>query len=198
MPQQTIPEQISASIAVKQAILHDTHLLQQLQQASDQLIAGYRAGSKLLLIGNGGSAADAQHIAAELVSRFYIDRPGLAAIALTTDTSALTAIGNDYTYDRIFARQIEALGQPGDILMAISTSGNSANILQGLHQARSQGLYCLGLSGQTGGEMYDLCDLCLCVPSQDTPRIQESHILFGHILCATVESTLYPQPGQII
>ncbi len=198
MQKQTITDQIADSIAVKQALLDDTRILNQLKQASDQMIASYRAGHKVLVAGNGGSAADAQHIAAELVSRFYIDRPGLAAIALTTDTSVLTAISNDYTYDRIFARQIEALARPGDILIAISTSGNSANILQGLHQARSQGLYCLGLTGQTGGRMHDLCDLCLCVPSQDTPRIQESHILLGHILCAAVEDTLYPQTGKIL
>ena len=198
MPEQTITDQIAASIAVKQTILHDNHLLHQLQQSCDQLIAGYRAGHKVLIAGNGGSAADAQHIAAELVSRFYIDRPGLAALALTTDTSALTAISNDYAYDRIFARQIEALGQPGDTFIAISTSGNSVNILEGLYQARNQGLYCLGLTGQAGGEMRDLCDLCLCVPSQDTPRIQESHILLGHILCAVVESTLYPSTGNTL
>ncbi len=198
MLKQTITDQIADSIAVKQALLHDTRILNQLEQAGDQMIAGYRAGHKVLIAGNGGSAADAQHIAAELVSRFYIDRPGLAAIALTTDTSTLTAISNDYTYDRIFARQIEALARPGDIFIAISTSGNSANMLQALHQARSQNLYCLGLTGKTGGRMHGLCDLCLCVPSQDTPRIQESHILLGHILCATVEDTLYPQTGNTL
>ena len=125
------------------------------------------------------------------MSRFYIDRPGLASIALTTDTSVLTGISNDYGYPRLFARQIEAHGQPGDILIALSTSGNSENILQGIHQAREQGLWILGLTGQTGGAMLDLCDLCLCAPSEDTPRIQECHIVIGHVLCASVEKALF-------
>ena len=186
-----ITTQLTAALAAKQALVNDTPLIEKIQQASDMLISCYQQQHKTLLAGNGGSAADAQHIAAELVSRFYIDRPGLASIALTTDTSILTAISNDYSYARLFARQIEALGQPGDVFIAISTSGHSDNIIQGIHQAREQGLSIIGLTGQTGGAMAALCDLCLCVPSEDTPRIQECHIVIGHILCAMVEKTLF-------
>ena len=186
-----ITEQIQASLQVKQAMATNPTIVQKLQQACACLVSGYQQGRKTLLIGNGGSAADAQHIAAELVGRFYTDRPSLAAIALTTDTSILTAVGNDYGYARLFARQIEGLGQPGDILIALSTSGNSDNILQGIQQARTQQLKVIGLTGATGGAMTEHCDICLCVPSTDTPRIQECHILLGHILCAAIENTLF-------
>lgn len=186
-----ISEQITASLSVKHSMAADQQLIGTLQQACDMLITCYQQQHKTLLAGNGGSAADAQHIAAELVSRFYIDRPGLASIALTTDTSILTAISNDYGYARLFARQIEALGQPGDVFIAVSTSGHSENVIQGIQQAREQGLQVIGLTGQSGGTMAALCDLCLCVPSNDTPRIQECHILIGHILCAAVEKTLF-------
>ena len=186
-----ITEQITASLTAKQAMADSPSFIHTLQQACNALIACYQQQHKTLLAGNGGSAADAQHIAAELVSRFYIDRPGLASIALTTDTSILTAVSNDYGYERLFARQIEALGQPGDIFIAISTSGNSNNVIQGIHQARQQDMQVIGLTGQTGGAMATLCDHCLSVPSNDTPRIQECHILIGHILCAAVEKTLF-------
>ena len=158
--------------------------------AAERLTACLRDGHKILLCGNGGSAADAQHIAAELVGRYTRERPGWPAIALTTDTSALTAIGNDYGYDRIFDRQVEALGRAGDVLIAISTSGSSPNVLAAVERARGQGLYTLGLAGRDGGRLAEACDLCLTVPHAETARIQEMHITLGHILCDLTESSL--------
>jgi D-sedoheptulose 7-phosphate isomerase len=154
-------------------------------------IEALKSGHKLLIAGNGGSAADAQHLAGELVSRFYFDRPALPAIALTTDTSVLTAIGNDYGYADVFARQIAGLGQPGDVFIAISTSGNSPNILKALTTARDKGLVAVGLTGRHGGSMKALCDLCLCAPSDVTPRIQECHLIIEHALCAQIEQALF-------
>jgi len=145
-------------------------------------------GKKILIFGNGGSAADAQHIAAELVGRYKTNRRGLPAIALTTDTSALTAIGNDFGYDEVFARQIEALANKGDIAIGISTSGNSKNVIKALIKAKKIGCKTIGLSGKDGGVMNDFCDLNIIVPSQDTPRIQEMHILIGHIICQSVDN----------
>jgi D-sedoheptulose 7-phosphate isomerase len=145
-------------------------------------------GGKILLCGNGGSAADAQHIAAELTGRYKVERRGLPAIALTTDTSALTAIGNDYGYDQVFARQIEALAVEGDMVIGISTSGKSPNVLLAIQKATRAGCFTVGLSGKDGGEMNEVCDINLLVPSHDTPRIQEMHILIGHILCQIVDS----------
>ncbi|MFN4090563.1 MAG: SIS domain-containing protein [Alphaproteobacteria bacterium] len=153
-----------------------------------------RAGGKLLLFGNGGSAADAQHIAAELVGRFRGERRALAAIALTTDTSALTAIGNDYGFEAVFARQIEGLGRPGDLAIGFSTSGRSRNVVAGLRAARAGGLGAAALSGGDGGELPDLADPLLLVPDADTPRIQEMHILLGHALCEAVEAMLAKAP----
>ena len=146
-----------------------------------------KKGNKVLLFGNGGSAADAQHIAAELTGRYKSERRGLPGIALTTDTSALTAIGNDYGYDRVFERQVEALANPGDLLIGISTSGNSENVVNALRRGRELGCSSIGLSGRDGGAMNAECDLNLVVPSNDTPRIQEMHILIGHILCQAVD-----------
>jgi D-sedoheptulose 7-phosphate isomerase len=145
----------------------------------------------VLFAGNGGSAADAQHLAAEFVSRFAFERPGLSAIALTTDTSILTAVGNDYGYEAIFSRQIEANGAQGDVFIAISTSGKSPNILKGLRTAGEMGLVTVGLSGQSGGEMHELCEFIILVPSTETPKIQEFHIIIGHIICGLVEKSLY-------
>jgi D-sedoheptulose 7-phosphate isomerase len=156
-------------------------------------VTALRGGHKLLFAGNGGSAADAQHWAGELVSRFYYDRPGLPAIALTTDTSILTAIGNDYGYDYVFARQVEALGQEGDVLLAISTSGNSRNIVRAIEAAREKQMKVIGFTGQAGGQMADLCDLCFRVPSSETPRIQEGHEALGHLLCALIEAEMFPR-----
>jgi D-sedoheptulose 7-phosphate isomerase len=154
-------------------------------------VSALRGGNKLLFAGNGGSAADAQHWAGELVSRFYFDRPGLPAIALTTDTSILTAIGNDYGYERVFSRQVEALGASGDVLVAISTSGRSPNILAAIAAARAKGVKVIGFSGATGGDMRANCDLCFCVPCADTPRIQEGHEFIGHVLCALIEQEMF-------
>lgn len=186
--------EFQASVTVKQQILGDTAFMQQVTQMGHLLIDCYEKGNKLLIAGNGGSAADAQHIAAEFVSRFNFDRPGLPAMALTTDTSILTAVGNDYGYDQLFRRQIEANGQRGDVFLGISTSGNSPNILRALEAAQLKGITTFGLTGKTGGKMRELCDYCLCVPSADTPRIQEAHILIGHTLCAMVELALFEDP----
>ncbi|MEM9253812.1 MAG: D-sedoheptulose 7-phosphate isomerase [Pseudomonadota bacterium] len=184
-----------AALAVKEQLVADTNLLQQVASLGQLMVEHYRAGHKALLAGNGGSAADAQHIAAEFVSRFNFDRPGLPAMALTTDTSILTAVGNDYGYEQLFRRQLEANAAPGDVFIAISTSGNSPNILEALHGARDMGITTLGLTGATGGAMRTLCDHCVCVPSNDTPRIQEAHILIGHTLCAMVERALFELPA---
>lgn len=189
-----VVNEFQASVAVKQRILDDAAFMQQITDMGHLLIDRYEAGNKLLVAGNGGSAADAQHIAAEFVSRFNFDRPGLPALALTTDTSILTAVGNDYGYDQLFRRQLEANGQSGDVFLGISTSGNSPNILMALEAARLKGITTIGLTGQRGGKMRDLCDHCLCVPSEDTPRIQEAHIVIGHTLCAMVELALFEDP----
>jgi len=154
-----------------------------------------RAGGKILLAGNGGSAADAQHIAGELVGRFAFDRPGLCAVALTTDTSILTAIGNDYGYERLFSRQVQALGRKGDIFIGYSTSGKSPNVLDAFRAARGLGLGCIGFTGNRESPMRELCDHVFEVPSPDTPRIQEGHLVLGHILCGLIERELFGQPG---
>jgi D-sedoheptulose 7-phosphate isomerase len=189
-----VVNEFQSSIAVKQRFLDDAALMQQVTAMGHLLIDRYEAGNKLLVAGNGGSAADAQHIAAEFVSRFNFDRPGLPALALTTDTSILTAVGNDYGYDQLFRRQVEANGQSGDVFLGISTSGNSPNILMALEAARLKGITTFGLTGARGGKMRDLCDHCLCVPSNDTPRVQEVHIVIGHTLCAMVELALFDDP----
>ncbi|SFV61719.1 Phosphoheptose isomerase 1 [hydrothermal vent metagenome] len=162
-------------------------MIPQIKEASELIIKTLKNGNKVLLCGNGGSAGDAQHIAAELTGRYKTERKALAGIALTTDSSALTAISNDYGYDRVFDRQVEALAREGDLLIAISTSGNSMNIMSALAVAKLLGCKTIGLSGNDGGEMNRLCHLNLIVPSNDTPRIQEMHILIGHILCQAVD-----------
>jgi len=186
-----IQNQIEDSIKTKEKILQNKALMKNIFDVAEVIINAYRNGKKTLTAGNGGSAADAQHIAAEFVSRFYFDRPALPSIALTTDTSILTAIGNDYGYDRLFARQLEANGNSGDIFIAISTSGNSANIIEALKVCKDRDIISVGLSGESGGKMAELCDYMIKVPSNITPRIQESHILIGHIICATVEEALF-------
>jgi D-sedoheptulose 7-phosphate isomerase len=188
---ETIRDQVLESLRTKQRILDDNSLLEDIRRAAQTLVDAYRAGNKTLLAGNGGSAADAQHIAGEFVSRFYFDRPGLPSIALTTDTSILTAIGNDYGYRNLFARQVQAQGAKGDVFIGISTSGNSPNILDALAVCKEKGIASIGLTGQGGGAMAGLCDICLRVPSDETPRIQESHILIGHILCCLVEQEIF-------
>ena len=165
-------------------------LIPSVEKASRMLAETLKNGRKVLLCGNGGSAADAQHIAAELTGRYKSERRGLPGIALTTDTSALTAISNDYGYDRVFDRQVEALANKGDLLIGISTSGNSTNIISAFNVAKELGCHCLGLSGRDGGAMNEVCDLNIVVPSEDTPRIQEMHILIGHTLCQAVDDAL--------
>lgn len=180
-----IKNQLEESIRVKSSFSSD--LISEIEKAALKIISCIENGGKILIAGNGGSAADSQHFAAELVSKFQRERRGLPAISLTTNTSILTSIGNDYEYSRIFARQIEALGHKEDIFFAISTSGNSMNILEGIKEARNKSIFVIGLSGESGGGMKDICDLILKVPSNDTPRIQESHILIIHVICYLVE-----------
>lgn len=186
-----IKSHFADSIKVKNEILNNENLISLIKEAALMIINAYKNGNKTLLAGNGGSAADAQHIAGEFVSRFYFDRPGIASIALSTDTSILTAIGNDYGYENLFARQVQAQGNKGDVFIGISTSGNSKNILKALEICKEKGILSIGLSGDSGGAMNELCDICIKVPSSCTPRIQEAHILIGHILCAIVEEELF-------
>jgi D-sedoheptulose 7-phosphate isomerase len=175
-------------------LLHsDDSAKQSLSAAVDSCVKAYKGGNKLLIAGNGGSAADAQHFAGELVSRFNYDRPPLSAIALTTDTSILTAVSNDYGYEDVFARQIQAHGRLGDVLIAISTSGNSTNIHRAIHTAKSLGLVVIGLTGRSGGGMKAMCDICFTAPSESTPRIQECHLFFEHALCACIEESLFSE-----
>jgi len=182
---------LSSSLEIMQRMQADPAFLPQLLQVCEVCVQLYRKGGKLLIAGNGGSAADAQHFAGELVSRFDFDRPPLPAIALTTDTSILTAIGNDYGFRDVFSRQILAHGVHGDVFVAISTSGNSGNILDGIMTARQKGLTIIGLSGQTGGEMKALCDYCICAPSCSTPRIQECHLVIEHLMCGYIEDAIF-------
>ncbi|MEA2029865.1 MAG: D-sedoheptulose 7-phosphate isomerase [Campylobacterota bacterium] len=186
-----IKKSIAQSINVKEIILKDKDILNTIERVCQDAIEGYKNDKKILIAGNGGSAADAQHIAAELVARFYFDRPALGAMALTTDSSILTAIGNDYGYDQLFSRQIEANGDEGDIFIAISTSGNSSNIIKAIESAKQKGLKIVGLTGAKEGKMDTLCDLIIKAPSTDTPRIQEAHILIGHILCQVIEEEMF-------
>jgi D-sedoheptulose 7-phosphate isomerase len=186
-----ISSEILRAMEIKRAIAKDSDMLCLIEKTARKMIEVYRNGNKIMLGGNGGSAADAQHIAGEFVSRFYFDRPGLPCIALTTDTSILTAIGNDYGYEQLFARQIQANGQSGDLFIGISTSGNSPNVIRGLEMCRAKGITTIGLTGESGGRMAALCDICIQIPSQETPRIQEAHILIGHILCAIVEESIF-------
>ncbi len=178
------------------AIAADAALRAQVLDVVTRCVAALKRGNKILFAGNGGSAADAQHWAAELVSRFGYDRPGLAGIALTTDTSALTAIGNDYGYERVFARQLEALGHDGDVLFAISTSGNSTNILAAIDAARGLGIDVIGFTGRKGGAMASRCTVCLRMPSDETPKIQEGHELLGHLICGLIEREMFPREGD--
>ncbi len=189
--QDIIQQSIASSIATKQAILDDAVFLQKIEQAAQMWIATFRSGGKILFCGNGGSAADAQHLSAELSGRFYTNRPPLYAEALHVNTSYLTAVGNDFGFEEIYARMTEAAGRPGDVLVAFSTSGNSPNILKAIDKARDQGMSVVGFTGASGGKMATLCDILFNVPSTDTPRIQEAHILIGHILCQLVEAGMF-------
>jgi D-sedoheptulose 7-phosphate isomerase len=189
--QNIIIDQIKQSFNLKQKLLESAPLLEAIEKSSLAIISAFRGKKKLLLAGNGGSAADAQHIAAELVNRFGFDRPGLNAIALTTDTSILTSVGNDSGFDKIFARQADAFGNEGDVFIALSTSGNSANLIEALKTCRAKKILTIGLTGSTGGEMADLCDICIKIPSDNTPRLQEVHIMIAHIICSIVEEELF-------
>ena len=189
--EQRVSQSIEASIAVKQRLLSNPELVSAIARVSELLVHSVEQGNKALLFGNGGSAADAQHIAAEFVGRFAFDRPPLAALALSVNTSCVTALGNDYGFDLIFSRQIEALGRPGDIAIGISTSGNSPNVIRAVSAARRLGLHTIGLTGCTGGKLMSAVDHCICVPSSETPRIQECHILIGHIISELVEETIF-------
>jgi D-sedoheptulose 7-phosphate isomerase len=190
-----IYEKINEAHQIMAKMLADEALQAMAAQAAAACIACLQGSGKILLAGNGGSAADAQHIAGEFVSRFAFDRPGLPAIALTTDTSILTAIGNDYGYEKLFARQVQAHGQKGDVFIGYSTSGKSPNVLLAFEEARAKGLVCIGLTGNRGGPMRALCDYLLEVPSADTPKIQEGHLVLGHILCGLVENALFKAPA---
>jgi D-sedoheptulose 7-phosphate isomerase len=186
-----VVDSIRESLAAKQALLSDKKLLSRIARVGHLCVTALARGHRILLFGNGGSAADAQHIAAELVGRFRRERPGLPALALTTNTSALTAIGNDYAFETVFARQVDALGSRGDVAIGISTSGNAANVRWGITAAKAKGLVTVGLAGKRGGALKQLARYCLCVPSEATPRIQEAHILIGHVLCEIIESCLF-------
>ena len=188
---ESIVKAFDESIRVKQAFLRDN--LEALTQAIDAIVAAFMRGNKLLLFGNGGSAADAQHIAAEFTNRFLIERPPLPAIALTTDSSALTAIANDYAYAQVFAKQVQALGKPEDIAIAISTSGNSPNVLAAIEACKKLNISTIGLTGGSGGKMIGKVDYMLCVAEgKNSPRIQETHILVGHVICDIVDQKLFP------
>lgn len=191
MQLESIKEQIKASIALKNQLLTSPAFLAMLVEVTEAMVAVFQNKGRLLIAGNGGSAADAQHIAGELVGRFLLERAALSAIALSADTSVLTALGNDYAFAVIFARQVEAHGRAGDLFWGISTSGNSVNVLEALKTAKRIGMVTVGLTGQGGGKMLDLCDYCLCIPSCDTPRVQESMLLAEHIICGLVEKTLF-------
>jgi len=184
-----IREEIKESIRVKRMILKS--MVPRIKELAEAVIQAYRAKKKVILFGNGGSAADAQHIACELVGRFRKERRALPAIALSTNTSTLTAIGNDYGYEDVFARQVEAFVEEGDIVIGISTSGDANNVLNGLKVAKEKGAKIVGLSGKSGGRLKSLVDLCLIVSSDSTPRIQEAHITIGHIICTIVERELF-------
>src|ERR1019366_6694112 len=189
--EQRVQRSIQASIAVKELLLGNAEVVSNIAKVSALLVDSFDQGSKAILFGNGGSAADAQHIAAEFVGRFAFDRPALPALALSVNTSCITAIGNDYGFDRVFSRQIEALGRAGDVAIGISTSGNSPNVISGLSVAKTMGLHTIALTGCLGGKIRNEVEHCICVPSNVTPRIQECHILIGHIISELVEETIF-------
>jgi len=195
--EQRVTEAIRASIAVKQLLLANQGLIALLAKVSEVMVAAFEKGNKVLLFGNGGSAADAQHVAAEFVGRFAFDRPALPALALSVNSSCVTAISNDNGFDTVFSRQIEALGRAGDIAIGISTTGNSPNVLRGLVAASKMGIHTVALTGCTGGELKSVVDYCICVPSNETPRIQECHILIGHIISELTEQTIFHEQSRV-
>jgi D-sedoheptulose 7-phosphate isomerase len=189
-----ISEAIAESIAVKQKVLADGPLLETILDVANCCSDAFCNGNKVLFCGNGGSAADAQHLAAEFSGRFYYDRAPLPSEALHVNTSYMTAVANDYSFEEVYSRIVKGTGKEGDVLIALSTSGNSANIIRALETARDMGMITVGFTGQTGGKMKSLCDFLINVPSMDTPRIQECHITIGHTICEFVESSLFPKP----
>ena len=182
---------IKNSISVKQQVLENDSIISTIQEVTDKIVACFQGDGKVLFCGNGGSAADAQHLAAEFAGKFYFDREPLNSEALHVNTSYLTAVGNDYSYQEVYARIVKAKGRTGDVLVGISTSGNSGNVVKALAQAKKQGMITIGFTGETGGEMKELCDYLIPIPSTDTPRIQECHIMIGHIICSIVEKNLF-------
>lgn len=182
-----VKKSIEASIEAKRRLLEDEKFLTKAAEACSILVRSLKQGNKVLIFGNGGSAADSQHIAAEFVGRFAFERRALPALALSVNSSCVTAIGNDYGYDVVFSRQVEALGQAGDVAIGISTSGNSANVVRGIEAARGRGIHTIALTGAKGGKLESVVEICLKAPSDETPRIQECHILIGHILCELAE-----------
>ncbi|CAL1517637.1 D-sedoheptulose 7-phosphate isomerase [Chitinophaga sp. MM2321] len=188
---QKIANTIRESIAVKEAICQDEQLLNTIQQVAETITHSLQTDNKILFCGNGGSAADAQHLAAEFSGRFYKDRTPLYAEALHCNTSYMTAVGNDYGYDQVYARILQGIGKPGDVLVAISTSGNSVNILEAIKTAKEKGMIVVSMTGSTGGKMKEGSDFLINIPSTDTPRIQEAHITVGHIICEIVENNLF-------
>lgn len=195
--EQQVSKSIRASIAVKESLLASPEIIATVAKVSEILVDALEQGNKLLLCGNGGSAADAQHIAAEFVGRFAFNRPALPALALSVNTSCVTAIGNDYGFDLVFSRQIEALARPGDVCIGISTSGNSPNVLCAMTAARKMKLHTFGLTGAVGGKLKSAVDYCICVPSNETPRIQECHILIGHVISELVERTIFHEQSCV-
>lgn len=188
-----IQSKIQASLDLKTAVLNNKALLAQVGQVVDDIVTSYKQGGKVLWCGNGGSAADAQHLAAELSGRFYYDRPPLNSEALHVNTSYITAVANDYAYDVIYSRLVKAMGRPGDVLIGLSTSGNSPNVIKALDEANAQGMITVAMTGETGGAMKDHCKYLINIPSKDTPRIQECHMLLGHTICELVEIKLFPK-----
>lgn len=189
----TVRRNLQNSINLKQRLLEDDGVIALVNEIAEVVIECYRRGGKVFFCGNGGSAADAQHLAAELSGRYYYDRPPLFAEALHVNTSYITAVANDYSYDEIYARWITAIGQENDVLIALSTSGNSANVVRAVEQANINGMKTIGFTGKTGGKMKPICDLLLAIPDTDTPRIQECHMLMGHTVCEIVEAQLFPR-----
>lgn len=188
-----IADQIDKTQSMILQLRSNEPLLQRIQTCAVRICNALRNGNKVILAGNGGSAADAQHIAGEFVSRFFYDRPGLPAFALTVDTSVLTAIGNDYGYDQVFSRQVQAVGQRGDVFWAYSTSGRSPNILKAMEEARRQGMTIIGFTGASGWAVPELCDILIDIPSSETPKIQEGHLMLGHVVCGLVEAEMFPR-----
>lgn len=186
-----IKEIIGKSIEVKQSILRNDELLKMIDAVVSEILIAFRAGNRIYFCGNGGSAADAQHLAAEFTGRFYQDRMALPAEALHCNTSYLTAVANDYGYEFVYSRMIEGIGQPGDVLIGLSTSGNSINIIEAFKKAKRKGMINIGFTGESGGNMKEHCDFLIRVPSADTPRIQESHIMLGHVICELVEANYF-------